>query len=187
MAKLPPVGAELLRQFGYPTRQEEYYEIPLVTQRRAIEGTTMFTPLGGIESMSFFLDLNGEDFRAAYLNMMESYPEYFTGKRKVSCYGCKKPIILPIDLRRDRGFDFHGHCQGVAVKKELQEHGEALTHDTEGLEYRLRVARLCRPRTTMLDEQDTILTLGLLEFYDIATRAQLEAYYWHGKTPRDET
>ena len=106
---------------------------------------------------------------------MTTYPQLFDGEG-VKCYGCKERIILPIDLRRDCGINYHGKCFTSSIDSKLK---QGKFTDKLLLEHHLRVLRLCthsHPDASPLSE----VTLDMLE---INNRQRLEKFYWKNETP----
>ncbi len=170
---------ELLKKFGFTTNLADYKKSQL--QEDYSSGKVKF------------LSLNDADARSLFMELMDGYPDRF--KRGIDCSFCSKPIILPIDLRRHNGIDYHGYCFYNRIKEELKDATRIIStserpkidlsisplvsDDVYDLEIILKIARVCMPRFgNTFDE--ALSEFWLTDVKRITTREQLEKWYWTG-------
>ncbi len=179
LAKVNTKGLELLRRFGFTTNAKDYKRSKVYEDYLA-------------EKISI-LSLDDAAAKEFYMESMNGYHDLFA--RGVACTYCSEPIILPIDLRRHHGTNYHGYCfinrikdeLGAAVRTILSSKFKKLdlskpdmvTSDPYDLECLLKIARVCCPRFGNTFDKG-LSEFELIDVAGIKTRPELENWYWTG-------
>ncbi|HIH39484.1 TPA: hypothetical protein HA219_02060 [Candidatus Woesearchaeota archaeon] len=170
---------KLLKQFGFATDMAGYKPSNLGKDYESGK-ITMFS-------------LNDEDTKRLFMESMDGYPKMF--KEGVDCSLCSEPIILPIDLRRYAGVNYHGYCFNNKLQSDLDaatktmlskkpgklnlSNPSLVSDDRIDLEYVLKIARVCQPRFGNTFDEG-LSEFELIDIAGINTRPQLEKWYWTG-------
>ncbi len=135
----------LFKKFGFPLENEDFKPSELYQDRSRYTNERSEHMPSAFEAFS--LNLRDRQARDMYIELMSTYPDLFKDGN-AQCSACKGEIVLPIDLRRDAGTNYHGDCFDKHLLKEITgpiipEHGVLeYLKEVDGLLKRQRICEL---------------------------------------------